>query len=136
MLCLASGASPRRSGEGYEKANCRLAHALAGAWTCQPTVGQARLSNESRASVDSPPAPICPSTSEDGTCLGSPGSPLGTSLPTDLRPQSWSSRYQGWELCYIPRPPPSDSRPWWNSPVQPAINARPPPFLGGLSFLR
>jgi hypothetical protein len=48
VLCLASGVSPRRSDEGYEKANCRLAHALVGGWTCQSTVGPGRLSNESR----------------------------------------------------------------------------------------
>jgi hypothetical protein len=89
----------------------------------------ARLSNESRASVDSPPAPTCPSTLDDGIHLGSPGSPLGASLPTDLRSQSCSSRCLSWELCYVPRPPPSESRPWWNGPVQPAINIYPTPLF-------
>jgi hypothetical protein len=51
-----------------------------------------------------------PSTLDDGTHLGSPGSPLGASLPTDLRSQSCSSRCLTWELCYVPRPPPSESR--------------------------
>ena len=59
---------------------------------------------------DSPLAPTCPSTLDDGTHLGPPGFPLGASLPTDLRSQSCSSRCLTWELCYVPRPPPSKSR--------------------------
>jgi hypothetical protein len=83
------------------------------------------LSNESQASVDPLPAPICLSTLDEGTHLGSPGSPLGASLPIELRSQLCSSRCASWELCYRPPFPPSDWRPWWSVSVLPAINVRP-----------
>jgi len=39
---------------------------------------------------------------DDGTDLGSPGSPLGISLPIELRSQLCSSRCARWELCNSP----------------------------------
>jgi hypothetical protein len=82
-----------------------------------------------------------PSAPDGGTHFGSPGSLFGSPgslsglFPSD-RPEVPIVLFGGaWKLYYGPRPPPSDLRPWWNGPVQPAINVCPPPFLGGLSFL-
>ena len=114
MLFLASGVSPRRSDEGYEKANCRRGCAQ-GLRHC-PGDGSVLRTQKTGARFEAGwdvGPPICPSTLDEGTHLGSPGSPLGASLPIELWSQLCSSRCASWELCYCPPPLPSGSCSKW-----------------------
>jgi hypothetical protein len=93
----------------------------------------ARLSNESQASVDSLPAPTCPSTLDDGTHLGRFGR-----LPSD-RPKVPIVLFEMPELGTMLRSPAPTLRVEAlverSCPACYKYSSNPPFFLGSLSFL-
>jgi hypothetical protein len=81
--------------------------------------------------------PICPLTLEDGNHLKSPGSPLDTSLPIDLRVLFVLFEMPRLGRYYVPRLPLF----WLEALMKrsclasPAINVRPTPFISNLGVL-